>query len=194
MTSPAAERGHQVRQRLLAAAVELIPERGWTAVSTRVLAERAGVTPSVVHYHFPSLQALLCEAVLGAMRRVMAELDARLDTADDAKDVVHGMLASADQYTGADPMSLLFIEAYLAATRDERFRDEIAGVVEAARVGLGRRLAARRVTAPDETAAVLLAALDGLLLHRGLGIGPDAKAAVAVLGRLVTRQQKGETR
>jgi len=30
----------------LSAAVELIPERDWTAVSTRVLAERAGVTPS----------------------------------------------------------------------------------------------------------------------------------------------------
>ncbi|MFD1052553.1 helix-turn-helix domain-containing protein, partial [Kibdelosporangium lantanae] len=37
--------GEEVRQRLLAAAVQLIPERGWSAVSTRVLAERAGVTP-----------------------------------------------------------------------------------------------------------------------------------------------------
>lgn len=54
MTSPAAARGREVPQRLLAAAAELIPERGWTAVSTRVLAERAGVTPSVVHYHFSS--------------------------------------------------------------------------------------------------------------------------------------------
>jgi hypothetical protein len=35
-------------------------------VSTRLLADRAGVTPSVVHYHFGSVQALLVEAVLGA--------------------------------------------------------------------------------------------------------------------------------
>ena len=74
MTSPAVERGNEVRQRLLAAAVELIPERGWTAVSTRVLAERAGVTPSVVHYHYSSLQALLREAVVGAMRQTFSDL------------------------------------------------------------------------------------------------------------------------
>ena len=61
MTSPAAVRGQEVRQRLLAAAAELIPERGWSAVSTRILADRAGVTPSVVHYHFPSVQAVLTE-------------------------------------------------------------------------------------------------------------------------------------
>ncbi len=192
MNSPAAARGREVRQRLLAAAAELIGERGWSAVSTRVLAERAGVTPSVVHYHFPSVQALLQEAVLGAMRATIAELDARLDTADEATDVVDAMLASAEQYTGADPMSLLFIEAYLAATRDQPFRDAIAGVVGEARASLRLRLASRGVPAPDESAAVLLAALDGLLLHRGLGIGPEAMAAAAVLRRLATRPQKRE--
>lgn len=186
MISPAAERGRDVRQRLLAAAAELIGQRGWSAVSTRVLADRAGVTPSVVHYHFPSMHALLWEAVLGAMRAVVAELDGLLDTADSATELVDAMLASADSYTGADSMSLLFIEAYLAATRDEQLRDEIARVVEESRASLGRRLAARGVPDADETAAVLLAALDGLLLHRGLGIGPDAKAAAAVLHRLVT--------
>lgn len=46
MTSPGALRGQEVRQRLLRAAIELIGERGWSAVSTRVLAERAGVTPA----------------------------------------------------------------------------------------------------------------------------------------------------
>lgn len=45
--SPAEARGQDVRRRLRVAA-ELIPERGWAAVSTRVLADRAGVTPSVV--------------------------------------------------------------------------------------------------------------------------------------------------
>ncbi|MGH3673909.1 MAG: TetR/AcrR family transcriptional regulator, partial [Pseudonocardiaceae bacterium] len=38
----AAERGREVRLRLLGSAAELIAERGWTGVSTRILAERAG--------------------------------------------------------------------------------------------------------------------------------------------------------
>jgi AcrR family transcriptional regulator len=190
MTSPAAAHGREVRQRLLAAAAELIAERGWSAVSTRVLADRAGVTPSVVHYHFPSMQALLSEAVLGAMRGLAAELESLLDNADSAPAAVDAMLASTDQYTGADPLSLLFIEAYLAATREDRLRDEIARLIEELRARLSRRLAALGVTAADDTAAVLLAALDGLLLHRGLGSGPDADSAATVLSRLVTNPQK----
>lgn len=186
MTSPAAARGHEVRQRLLAAAVELIPERGWTAVSTRVLADRAGVTPSVVHYHFPSLSAVLNEAVIGLMRQVFGELDAYLDRARTPAEAVDALLESTGQYTGADPMSLLFTEAYLAATRDERLREQIADVVEGFRRRFGRWLGERGVPAPDETAAVVAAAVDGLLLHRGLGAGPDARSAAAVLRRLVS--------
>jgi AcrR family transcriptional regulator len=190
--SPAAERGREVRTRLLAAAAELIGERGWSAVSTRVLADRAGVTPSVVHYHFASMQALLSEAVLGAMRRSAAELDAELDATKSAPELVDAMVAFADRYTGADPMSLLFVEAYLAATRDERLRDDIARTLEELRSSLRRRLANRGVPDADDTAAVLLAAFDGVLLHQGLGAGPDTAAAAAVLRRLVTRPQKRE--
>lgn len=188
MTSPAAARGREVRQRLLAAAAELIPERGWTAVSTRILAERAGVTPSVVHYHFPSLSAVLHEAVIGLMQQVLAELDTFLDAARTPAEAVEAMLASTDQYSGADPMSLLFVEAYLAANRDERLRERIAGVVEGFRQRLGHWLGERGVVEPADTAAVLAAAVDGLLLHRGLGAGPDARAAAAVLRRLVSER------
>jgi AcrR family transcriptional regulator len=179
MASPAAERGREVRQRLLAAAVELVPERGWTAVSTRVLAERAGVTPSVVHYHFPSLTALLNEAVAGVMRQVLAEF---VDTAQTPAEAIDQMLASMENYTGADPMSLLFVEAYLASTRDERLRAEIGGLVEGFRQRLAGWLKQHGVAEPGETAAVLAAAVDGLLLHRGLGSTVDARR---VLRRLV---------
>lgn len=185
MTSPAAMRGREVRQRLLAAAVELIPERGWAAVSTRVLAERAGVTPSVVHYHFPSLPALLNDAVVGVMRQVLSEVDAVLDSAGTPAGAVEAMLATVQQYTGTDPLSLLAVEAYLAATRDAQLREQIAGVVEESRQRFGHWLGAHGVSAPDETAAALMAAVDGLLLHRGLGTGPDAGAVAGVLRRLV---------
>ncbi|RCW41031.1 TetR family transcriptional regulator [Halopolyspora algeriensis] len=186
MTSPAAERGREVRQRLLATAVELIPERGWAAVSTRSLAERAGVTPSVVHYHFPSLSALLNEAVVDSMRQVLAEVEDVLDTARSPAQAIESILASAGQYTGEDPASLLFIEAYLAATRDERLREEIGGMITGFRQRFGRRLGEHGVSAPEETAEVLLAAVDGLILHRGLGAGPDLGPVTAVLRRLVS--------
>lgn len=55
---------------------------------------------------------------------------------DEALDLLRG---SVDRYTGHDPMSLLFIETYLAATRDEE---------------LHRELGDHGVRAPEQTAAV----------------------------------------
>jgi len=185
MSSPAAIRGREVRQRLLVAAAELVPERGWTAVSTRVLAERAGVTPSVVHYHFPSVRALLNEAVLNSLRQVIDGVDTLLDNTKAPADLVDGLLASVDQYTGTDRSSLLFVESYLAATRDEELRREIADLIDGLRRRLGGWMELHGVSAPHETAAVVLAAVDGRLLHRGLGAAADRERVSAVLRRLV---------
>ena len=186
MTSPAAIRGQEVRQRLLAAAAELIPERGWSAVSTRILADRAGVTPSVVHYHFPSMAALLREAVVGLMRQMVAGFDGVLDGARTAADAVEILLGSVDQYSGADPLSLLFIEAYLAATRDELLREQLHGIVDDFRQRVGRRFAEHGVPDATAAAAVFVASIDGLLLHRGLGARPDMRAVIRVVRRIVT--------
>ncbi|WP_409185820.1 TetR/AcrR family transcriptional regulator [Amycolatopsis sp. VS8301801F10] len=194
MSSPAAARGRDVRQRLLAAATELVPERGWTAVSTRVLADRAGVTPSVVHYHFPSLQALLREAVLDAMREVLESVGPSLAATQNPADLVTALFRSVEPYTGVDPLSVLFVEAYLAARRDDELRDQIGGLLLAFRAQLSRWLAERGVPEPDATTEVLVATIDGLLLHRGLAPGGDPAAVNAVLRGLVTRSQGGEVR
>ncbi|WP_414940010.1 TetR/AcrR family transcriptional regulator [Amycolatopsis sp. cmx-11-51] len=184
--SPAAERGQAVRRRLLEAAVELVPERGWSAVSTRILAERAGVTPSVVHYHFLSLRALLIEGVLGAMREVAGAFEPLLETIDTPAAAVDALLASVGEYTGVDPMSLLFAEAYLTATRDEALRQGIQEILTGLRTRFGGWLAERGVADADGTAAVLFAAVDGLLLHRALEPEADRDVTVAVLRRLVS--------
>ena len=176
-----------MRQRLLAAAVELIPERGWAAVSTRMLAERAGVTPSVVHYHFPSMRLLLDEAVVGVMRELLGQVDVLLERSGGPAEAVDALFASVAPYSGADPMSLLCVEGYLAATRDERLRERIAELVAETGRRFGAWLAGRGVPEPEATAAVLVSAVDGVLLHRGLGTGPDADAAARVLRRLVDR-------
>ena len=63
--------------------------------------------------------------------------------------------------------------------RDNLLRDDLL------RERFARRLAAAGVSSADDTAAVLVAALDGLMLHRGLGAGPAAGDAAAILYRLV---------
>ncbi|WFE24809.1 TetR/AcrR family transcriptional regulator [Solwaraspora sp. WMMD791] len=185
MTQSAAERGRQVRARLRAAAVTLIAERGWSAVSTRVVADRAGVAPGLVHYHYPSVRALLIEAATTAVTDLTADLGALLTTAATPADGVRSMLAALDGYSGTDPTSLLFAETYLAAARDDDLRRTLAGVLDDLRGRLADWLAGHGVADPAATAAVLAAAVDGLLLHRPLSPALTSGVAAGPLTRMI---------
>lgn len=170
---------------LLQAAAELVPERGWTGVSTRTVAERAGVAPGLVHYHFASVQALLTEAALGVLREAVGGIEALLARIETPDELVEALLDHVGGYTGRDPASLLATEAYLAATRDPDLRRELAALLDGFRHTVAAWLADRDVPDPQAAAAVLAAAVDGVLLHRTLGPGPSATATAAVLRRVV---------
>ena len=71
-------------------------------------------------------------------------------------------------------------------TKDDDLRRQIVAVVDGFRSELAASLANRGVPAAEATAAVLSAAIDGLVLHRGLGAGPDTAASARLLRRLVT--------
>ncbi len=188
----ASERGREVRRKLLNVALELVPELGWNAVSTRVLAERAGVAPGLVHYHFSSLQAVLREAAVGEMRRTLGAAIPEFERAGTPADGIGMMLESLDAYTGDDPASLMFTEAYLVSARDEELRGELAGLLAEFRDGLARWLGEHGQERPVETASVLAAAVDGVLLHRPLNPGLTSSAVAPVLRRLLGPDVEGE--
>jgi len=186
VTQTAAERGRQVRARLRAAAVALIAERGWAAVSTRLVADRAGVAPGLVHYHYASVRALLIEAATGTMTDLAGELDTLLTGAVSPEAGVRALLAALDGYSGTDPTSLLFAEVYLAAARDAELRQVLTGILDGLRGRIAEWLAGHGVADPPGSAAVLAAALDGLMLHRPLSSGLTSDAVAGPLIRLVT--------
>jgi AcrR family transcriptional regulator len=170
---------------LVQAARELVPERGWTAVSTRTVAERAGVAAGLVHYHFASLQALLSEAAIGALRETLGHIDALLVQARTPDELVDLLVAEAERYTGSDPASLLATETYLAAGRDPALRGELVTVVEEFRSRIAGWLREHDVPEPEATAAVLAAAVDGVLLHRALTPQPGTAAVAQIMRRIV---------
>ena len=184
MAGTAASRGREVRLRLVQAARELVPERGWTAVSTRTVAERAGVAPGLVHYHFASLQALLAEATVGALRDMVGAVGALVQRAGSPGELVDLLAAEVDRYTGTDLASLLAVETYLAATRDPDLRRRLTAVLDEFRDRVAAPLREHGVPDPEATAGVLAAVIDGVLLHRALTPLP-AGAVAPVLRRIV---------
>lgn len=174
MSPSSVERGRETRARLLDAATQLIAEYGWGGVTTRKVAERAGLRPGLVHYHFDSVDDLLIEASLGYARRVATELISALTQIGDGASGMDLLLASVTGYATDEAGASVFSEMFLAAARHPRLRQELAGLLGECRATLAGWLSERGSdTDPEATAALLLAVIDGLALHRLIdpGIG-----------------------
>jgi AcrR family transcriptional regulator len=68
----------QLPEALVAAAIELIEERGVEFLSVRDVARRVGVSPAAPFRHFKSREALLTAVAVQAMLRLRASIDAAL--------------------------------------------------------------------------------------------------------------------
>ncbi len=118
---PQGERTRAMRQRLLDATVECLVERGWSATSTTLVSQRAGVSRGAQLHHFPSKSALVLAAVehladvrVGELRAAAAALPAgRRRTR-----AVLGMLA--DHFTS--PAFTAALELWVAARTDPELR------------------------------------------------------------------------
>lgn len=166
----AAERGTQTRAALMAAAVAVIAERGWGAATTRMVAERAGLPPGLVHYHFASVNDLLIDAALQTAREEAAQVLNGL-AGDSPSQGIDRLIDAVSSYDVDDrnqnPAILVFSEMLLAATRYERLRMGLAEILGDYRSALRQWLADQGgAIDPEATAALMFAAIDGLVLHR----------------------------
>ncbi|RKS08977.1 TetR family transcriptional regulator [Nocardiopsis sp. Huas11] len=179
------ERGRSSRARLLAAAVELIPEVGWNAVTTRLVATRAGVRSGLVHYHFDSLPALLRSAAATVLEELLGGPLATMTSAPDPAEGVVGALRALDEFQGDDPASVLVTEAYLAATRDPELHAVMARIVTGTRDAVTAWLREHGTPDPEAASELVCAFLDGVVLHRALGPVPPADAYLEPLRRML---------
>lgn len=177
-------RGEATRARLLAAALDLIPEVGWGAVSTRGVAERAGVNPALVHYHFPTVSDLLTTAALDFCRSFGTAWLEHLDGADLPAGL-RSLITQLDAHPADAPASRLMSEIVLAAPRHPDLRTGLAAVIADLRARLADWLRAGGAADPDGAAALTLAAIEGIALHRAIGAALDTTVYAEALARTV---------
>lgn len=101
----------QRRQQILDAFYDVVARHGFVGATTLRVAERAGLAPGLIHYHFESKEALLLalaeDLTTGLFERQRARLEARADAREDAE---------ADAWARLDAL----IEAFLAPGEDAR--------------------------------------------------------------------------
>lgn len=90
-------RGADVRERVLAAALECFGAFGFAGTSTRAVAERAGLSHPLLLYHFQSKEQLWRSTMETVIGRYRAELEQRLAEADPA-DPAAGLRAFIENF------------------------------------------------------------------------------------------------
>lgn len=181
------------RERLLKAAIELIAEAGWGGVTTRAVAERAGVNQALVHYHYRSVPGLLREAAYAAMSATFEPVMLRLVEAEDPVSALRGMFGALAEIDPDAPESRVVVEATVQAVRDPELCAQVRQMLALSRQELAQRLAAAQADGhlaasaePGALAAALAGLLDGLALHRlidpELDVGAASAAMLVVLG------------
>jgi AcrR family transcriptional regulator len=179
------------REKLMTAAAELIAELGWGRVTTRGVAERAGLPHGAVSYHFRGKQELLIEATMFTFARaVPADEFAALAGLEDFIGLVAAEVADRD---AIDPvLSRLMFEAMREAERDAVLRERMSAMlahyrklmVQTIRAGQERGTIVAGV--PADAIATLLGAIgDGLLLHVLLDPDLDVHPALDALRALL---------
>jgi len=164
----ASQRG--AREQILEAAVERIATDGIDDVRIARIAMDAGVSPSLVHYHFESREALLAEALEYSFERAG---DVRTeDAAGEPDSHAQRLAAMIDQclpYPGALERDwILWVELWLRAVRRPELRETAARLYERMHRWFSEAIADGIAagefadTDPDALADLLLAMLDGL--------------------------------
>ena len=158
------------RALIIQAAEAIFIEEGYGAASTRRVAARAGLKPSLVHYYFPTTEDLL----LAMSRKGQAEHDEWLDRALASPEPLEALW----QLTTNFVHNALALETMALANHRESIRVEIkrhseqmrARQVAAIERVLSERLACDPVLTAPGLAVILVGVGRALMIEASLGI------------------------
>jgi AcrR family transcriptional regulator len=181
--------------------MELAAERGWDAVTTRQIAERAGVNQALIHYHFGSKEGLLHAAFDLALRGMFAAPMEALLTAPSFAAGAAELVRALQAMDASNPEALFSMEALSRAARDETVRRSMAALLAEFRTSVAERLRSAQQAGelrpeldPEGTATALAALFDGLGLHllidSSIDVERTALAVAALIGPSPTETSK----
>jgi AcrR family transcriptional regulator len=182
MPRPAGTTAEDTRARILAVALELVSERGFSGTSIRDLAERLNLTTAAMYYHFSSKDALL-DALVEPLIDGLAELSAKASSGELGEVEVLRELVTVLSGEGAKVMGVLHGDPSATLRLKARCEPDrmFAGIV----AGLARsedRVALLRATcAVGAVQGAVFAAAHGHPGSRGSWPGFDAADRTVVV-------------
>ena len=161
-SSPAVDVG--VRDRILAAAVELFAAGGYDATSVAQVVGRAGVTKGALYHYFQAKEDLLFEIYHSLLAHQLASLDAIVARGLEPADTLAEIISSLVQTTAANAKAVTVFTRDSARVNEERWRtlrDEWRRYQDTVR-GIIRDAQRRRIFADDASPEVISWAIFGM--------------------------------
>lgn len=171
-----AAREHEVRERIISAAVRVFSDKGFHSSTIADVCRESGLSVGAIYTYFPSKDALFRQSCDLIAARGLEELAERLagagNTAERMAVAVDLFIETIDEYAGA-PGQISLIQAWAEADREPGVREMLAARRERF-VGAGQMLLYQGIVAGelpawldvDAATRAFLALLDGLLLQR----------------------------
>ncbi len=171
------------------AGIALLSEQGWPGVTARAVAERAGTNPGLIHYHFGGLPGLHAAIFRRATDQLVNPLVEQLLGAGDERAALATVRTLLPRTPGDEPASRLAAELITGATRDPALGAVLRDELRRARRQIADRLGLLHPGwSPAESigiATLIVAAIDGLMLHHMIDGELPVDEALAVTERLL---------
>ena len=178
---------------IVAAAIEVIAERGLPYTRISDVAARAGMTPGHVTYYFPSKNDLLMRAIGESESGLVDELVAALHRVRDPWKRLDRLIELSVATGVGDPGWVLWFQVWLEGALDDRVargHDEM-GIrwrsILADAISYGVERGAFRPVDVDEVTDVVSATIDGLSIQLTLGARGMSRARLLALLHSTTR-------
>jgi|CZKG01.1.fsa_nt_gi AcrR family transcriptional regulator len=185
------ERRDETRAKLLDATIESLVEVGYSATTTRLVAERAGVSSGAQSHHFPRRVDLVSAAIEELAKRRIAEFGERLTILPTDETKRSEVLLDLLWADFSSSLFTVFVKVWVAAADDPQLHDGLVPVERELARSIGEvvhEAAGDLVGAPswEHRLRVVLNAIRGLALtesfeprnRRGRDPWPELRAAL----------------
>lgn len=191
------EEQQHTKERIIAAALKVLAEKGYDATTLREISREAQAAPGLVHYYFGGKDALLVEALQAAGRQFHQRME-RLIQQVPADQSLGAFLTQLSERVEQEPeiyrlryesFSLGLHNPIIAPAVRERLaqrREEIGSVMATVMKNLERTEGVKPSSLePTVLAALLLALFDGLALQKIMDPSFDLDAAYHLLAQML---------
>jgi TetR/AcrR family transcriptional repressor of bet genes len=155
------------RERLLAAALEVLKREGYAGLTTAKVAARSGENKALIGYHFGSKQGLVAAVAREVAASVTYEVLSRLEPGGTVEDLVRGALDGIWLVLDRDPgLARLYFDLAAVSVVEPDVRRVMQEMRQSWRTTASELLGNAGARDPEAGSVYLIAALDGLALER----------------------------